>query len=159
MVVQDGQTIAGKYRSRRARQGGTGSGDDAEQAAANEKQAESPALPPPPVLSHLSGSACIFLSPDCREIGGFCAGEVWLVNGWPGAESPDTAGLGCVLQTSRSPAGAGFKVWEGLGGRDTTLALCTRAEKGTGSVGCCLPRYRSGRNILGASGWEWQHPI
>lgn len=55
-----------------------GSGAGAEQAAANEKQVESPAsLPPPPVLSQSSGSDCIFFSPDCREIGGLCASGFW----------------------------------------------------------------------------------
>lgn len=45
-----------------------------------------------------------------------CASEVWLANGWPGAESPDARELDYVLQSKGSLMGAEFKVRKGLGG-------------------------------------------
>lgn len=130
---------------------GRGSRDGAEQAAANEKQAESPALPSPLVLSHLSGSTCIFLSPDCQEIGGLCADEVWAADGWPGQH----LGARLCAPKQRQPSSSwvqGLKrIW-----RDS----CT-ADPGRGGIGlmeCCLPRSRSIRSILGAPRWERQQP-
>lgn len=123
-----------------------GSGDSAEQAASNEKQAENPASPRL-VPSHLSGSACIFLSPDCREIGSLCAGEVWLAWG----RDPQHHGAGLHALKQRQPDSSWVEGLESVGGGPWHLTPRLSRAQDPWDAACPNP-------ILGAAGWRWQHP-